>query len=190
MAIIVLEGLDGSGKTGLGLRLAEVLGYVYRHYPVDLEKAKRTNPGKSLDFYMAVDMLMNPPDISQNWVLDRYYHSHTAYGGSYSAFLENGQLPKPDYTFLLAVDPQTSFNRCSSRGDDTDISVDQRKIILERYIKNYTYTSLIPGSFTQSESLMHVINVLRQDLRFNHPLFDCLTTGERLAPEFLLEGVK
>jgi Thymidylate kinase len=184
MTIIVIEGLDGAGKTTLATKLAEVLGYNYRHYPVDLEAAQKLHPGKNLDFYLIIDMLNNPPDPKQNWVVDRYYQSHGAYGGRYCQTLTIAleltcMLPKPDFSFLLDVDPLESFNRCAAIGKDTDITVKQREAIAERYRLDYEWTSVIPGYMNPLGALKRVYQCLGP--HFDLPLWH-LTEESVLKP--------
>lgn len=156
MTIIALEGLDGSGKSTVAKMLADALGYQLRHYPVDLEKAKQFSPASSTDFAMAVDMLTNPP-LDGHWVLDRYFYSHYAYGGRFTDQLRE-LLPTPTYCFLLDVDPYESYLRCQKRGNDTDISIDMRQDIRNRY-HELPYTRVLPGHLTPTEILNSILDV-------------------------------
>lgn len=158
MTIIVLEGLDGSGKTTLGKQLAKTLGFNYRHYPVGIERAKLYFPESPLDLAMAIDMLTHPPnDLEGGWVLDRYYYSHYAYGGRFTDFLRE-VMPPPTYCFLLDVDPYDSYLRCQQRGDDTDITIEKRQDIRNLY-HDLPYSKVIPGHLTPTEILNTILDI-------------------------------
>lgn len=156
MTIIVLEGLDGAGKSTVAKMLADALGYQLRHYPVDLEKALKFSPASGTDFAMAVDMVTHPP-TEGDWVLDRYYHSHYAYGGRFFETLKQ-DLPKPDYSFLIDVDPLDSFMRCLERGDDQDISVQSRQDIRKRY-HELEFTEVLSGLLNPTELLNTILGI-------------------------------
>lgn len=157
MTIIVLEGVDGSGKSTVTKMLADALGFQLRHYPVDLEKAREFSPGSGTDFAMAVDMVTNPP-LDGDWVLDRYYYSHYAYGGRFTPLLKR-LLPKPDYSFLVDVDPIESFIRCQKRGNDTDISVAKRQEVRSRY-HELEFTHVLPGHLNPQELLDTILEII------------------------------
>lgn len=156
MTIIVLEGLDGAGKSTVAKMLADAVGFQLRHYPVDIEKAKLDYPSEDTDFAMAVDMITHIPSEG-DWVLDRYYHSHYAYEGRYTPVLKRS-LPKPDYSFLIDVDPLESFLRCQKRGKDTDISVAKRQEIRRRY-HELEFTSVLPGHLNPQELLNIILKI-------------------------------
>ena len=162
MAIIVLEGLDGAGKTTLGKQLAEKLGYTYRHYPVNLKKVRALYPDECTEFLMAMDLTMHPPDPSKNWVLDRYIASNMAYGKGvhYKKLLE--VLPAPDISFLIDVDPAVSLERCEKRGNDLDITLERRHQIRERYLQ-WGFTATIPGDFSIEDTLKTLLWFFRED---------------------------
>ena len=156
MTIIVLEGVDGSGKSAVAKMLADALGFQLRHYPVDIEKAKLDDPSEGTDFAMAVDMITHIPSEG-DWVLDRYYHSHYAYGGRFTPLLKR-LLPKPDYSFLIDVDPLESFIRCQKRGNDTDISVAKRQEIRRRY-HELEFTGVLSGLLNPTELLNTILGI-------------------------------
>lgn len=154
MTIIVLEGLDGSGKTTLAHALADTIGYQYRHYPVDLERQKANIPASyGTDYMMMRDMLDNPPDPLTDWVLDRYVPSHKAYGGRFGWNLST--MPLADLSFLIQVDPQVSLDRCRLRGNDTDITLAQRIEIAQRY-SEMQWTATIPSECSVAQSVKFI----------------------------------
>lgn len=152
--IITLEGLDGAGKTTLGRLMAEVLGYQYIHYPTpDLALLPRV----PRDAAYALDMLGNPLDPAKDWVVDRYYHSHIAYGGKYGDYLK-AKLPPPDYTFLIDLSAQESLERCQVRGDDLEITLDMREKIRYRYLQ--LGLTPIPGNFSTAAALSYILDTI------------------------------
>ena len=164
MTLIVVEGLNSVAKTDLAVKIAETLGYLYFHYPVNLVEARRLYPRKQGDYHMAMDMLNNPPDPSKNLVLDCYYQTQSAYGGRYAPMLESGVLPAPDYTFLLDIDPLLSDER-SPLEVNLLLTVERRQEIAELY-KSYEYDAIIAGSLTPTEMLNEVLG----KVTFNSPL--------------------
>lgn len=122
MTIIVIEGIDGSGKTTLAKQLAKELGYTYRHYPYQLDlKLAPVN----LQLAMANDLLKNPPTPDQDWVLDRYLPSSLVYGMSLNLYLQTANsLPCADISILLDVSAKVSLERAIARAEFDPLGYD------------------------------------------------------------------
>lgn len=138
MTIIVIEGIDGSGKTTLAKALAKELGYNYRHYPYDLDKSLAQ---KNLQLAMAYDLVENKPDPKQDWVLDRYTQSSRVYGMPYNLYLQTvSRIPRADISVLLNVSANVSLERAIARGLDDPLgydlaSVGYKQELIDSYLK-------------------------------------------------------
>lgn len=152
--LIVIEGVDGAGKSTLALKLAHLLRYRYRHYPTsDIKQI----PRYPRDAAYALDMVANPPS-TDNMVVDRYYYSHIAYGGKYGDYLK-AKLPKPNLAFLINISAEESYQRCATRGDDLDIKVEARKQIIDRY---WGFRDLIhiPSCFPVNIAIQYILDTM------------------------------
>lgn len=140
---IVIEGIDGCGKSSVAGKIAESLGAdsVLTREPTDswigeaVRKGEKGEVSPYLDalLFMA-DRAQHTLDIARNLaegktvVCDRYYHSTVAYqtahlrlcslGDNFNWLLDaNLRISiRPDITLLLIVDPETAFKRIGGRG--------------------------------------------------------------------------
>lgn len=134
--IVVLEGIDGSGKTTLAKRLSRDIGFNYIHFPVDVDL---TLPHDELQQAMADDLLKNAPVMqSGDWVVDRFWQSSYAYGMPTSMLL--GVLSDlPEYKSLsiyFDIPALVSLTRCLDRGnmDKFDKApIEERQRLIKRY---------------------------------------------------------
>lgn len=131
--IIVLEGVDGTGKTTVSERLATTTGSNYRHYPVDYHYWYNITRDKQMA--MAVDLVVNSVDANKDWVLDRYLPSSRVYGMDNILYntIEN-LVPPADYNILLCCNPYVAYNRMLGRGLD---ELDPGEAELEAYQQRY-----------------------------------------------------
>ena len=142
-AFIVIEGIDGCGKSTAAAALAKAMGndVVLTREPTDswIGKAVRTGGGSETSPYL--DALLFMADRAQHtlaieeWlsegrrvVCDRYYHSTVAYqtaylrrqslGDNFDWLLDANMRISihPDLTFLLLVSPEHAMERAGSRG--------------------------------------------------------------------------
>lgn len=131
---IVLEGLDGSGKTSVSMRLVELLEvhgfkalYTYEPYSEDFVKLindyGRRLGGVMEAFLMAADRYNHvvsviEPALREGRVVvsDRYYYSSVAYQGAKGVKTDwietlNMFAPEPSLTIYLDVEPEIGLAR-------------------------------------------------------------------------------
>jgi dTMP kinase len=156
--LIVLEGIDGSGKTTQARRLleslkAESVDAVYFREPSGSrwglaikKKAKRPNsltPEEELDLFQK-DRRENvaknlKPALQNNKVviLDRYYFSTIAYQGARGLdprmIQENNEefAVRPDLVFILDIDPEKGLKRIEKDGRKKDRLFEQKEYLAE-----------------------------------------------------------
>ncbi|MEK6860678.1 MAG: dTMP kinase [Nanoarchaeota archaeon] len=151
---IVLEGLDGSGKTTIAKRLAEVAGATYFRTPGDDFKPVRsyvdngTPPETKLFYYLSTvfDASKKIDEERKNRpvVCDRYIWSsfvpHSTFYGEDLDFLERlfshftDRLVKPDHTIFLDVSAQEQLARLGIRSEETMSPSD--KLCLDSKLRN------------------------------------------------------
>ena len=138
MALVAVEGIDGSGKsTVIGL-LAEMLPRVYvtkepSDGPIGRLIREWALRGGSVDPYVdallfAADRIEHyrreiEPKLRENFlvVTERYVESSIAYQGAAGVSIEfvkyiNSFVPRPDLTIILDVDPEIAIARIARRG--------------------------------------------------------------------------
>lgn len=131
--IIVIEGIDGTGKTTVSKQVSYDLGVNYRHYPVDYQLAYGITRDRQLA--MAFDMVANTVNPDCNWIFDRYLPSSVAYGMDFKLYntLES-LVPSADRNILLCCEPQVAYKRMLTRGLD---ELDPTGAQLETYQNKY-----------------------------------------------------
>ncbi|MCU0860241.1 MAG: dTMP kinase [Thermoplasmata archaeon] len=141
---VVLEGIDGSGKSSVAKAVVDALGEhaVLTFEPTDswVGAAARKGAGKEISPY--TDALLFMADRAQHTleiadlvkdgrlvVSDRYYHSTVAYqtaalkaagkGDNFEWLLDaNTRISlRPDITFIVFVDPEVALQRVGRRGE-------------------------------------------------------------------------
>lgn len=163
----MLEGLDGSGKTTIALRLCKDLEgaglcavYTYEPYDTKLVHALRNEYAGLRDAYVdaltyAADRLLHykmavKPYVERGCfvVSDRYYMSSVAYQGAMGAPIEwllevNRYAPRPDIAIYLDVEPARGLERKLALGsrfpeyERIDLLVRARAIYLELVRRGY-----------------------------------------------------
>lgn len=140
---IVIEGIDGCGKSSVAARIAESMGdkTVLTREPTDSWIGKAVRKGEQGEVSPYLDTLLFMADRAQHTleiakhmeegrtvICDRYYHSTVAYqtahlrlcslGDNFNWLLDaNLRISiHPDITLLLTVDPETAFQRIGGRG--------------------------------------------------------------------------
>ena len=137
---IVLEGIDGSGKTTLAHRISEAVGgaeLTFEPTSGPIGSALRSGsfgemPPAAEALLFAADRAIHTESIrgildSGKWVVcDRYLGSTVAYqsasfgdGADWEWLLsmQSKSVITPDMTVLLDIDPEVSMARVSSRGE-------------------------------------------------------------------------
>jgi len=163
--LIVIEGIDGSGKTFIAQKLVKYLEN--KGYKVFLTKEPTEGPtgkliknllesehkideiwGKIMALLFAADRYYHQIEISQKEkegyiiISDRYYHSTFAYQLSYPNMDINWvmemhkYLKKPDYVFILDVPVEIALERIKNR-EKKNIYENKEFLekIRERYLK-------------------------------------------------------
>lgn len=142
--LIVLEGIDGCGKSTVAKAVAERLGEraVLTREPTDSWVGRAVKEGDGSEISPYTDALLFMADRAQHTlemaelvrrgklvVCDRYYHSTVAYqtaslrrrglGDNFDWLLDsNTRISlRPDVTFLLVLPPERMPERISDRGE-------------------------------------------------------------------------
>ncbi|MCB1143575.1 MAG: dTMP kinase [Leptospiraceae bacterium] len=161
---LVLEGIDGSGKTTLISKLSESLQK--NGIPVDqyFEPTKR-DTGLRIRQFLSGEISLNPEEQIEAFIedrkesvkyhiipslqkgnsvlLDRYYYSTAAYQGNekitpqeiLNRNIKEG-FPSPDYLFFLDVSPEESIRRIAQRNESREVF--EKKEILEKIYSNFS----------------------------------------------------
>jgi len=189
---IVIEGIDGSGKTEISKRLAnklkdltrEKIIYTQEPYSNELRKLSNdleTQDGYELTLLFSLDRAKHvrevilPNIISGNIVIsDRYYYSTIAYQGAMFVNIEwirevNKYFPKPDFAFLLKVPPEICGKRKEAVGRKMKENEMFRRILHEA---NEIYLDLeregemigINGELDIDSTLNNIVETIREKL--------------------------
>jgi dTMP kinase len=159
MVFIVIEGIDGSGKTTQAKALCrglEGLGYKVTNEKEPTEGVIGRFIRQALQDKVKIDLISLQllfvadrnehikaihREISNGIVIsDRYYYSTIAYGealGVKRDYLEtlNSIFPKPDKTFVLEIEPSEAFKRIDNGRSEKEIF--ERLETLEKIKRSY-----------------------------------------------------
>lgn len=167
---IVLEGIDGSGKSSVSHHLKEELeNIVTTREPSDSpagELADRTSREETpphYDFFLYLaDRVHHTAEIKRwlddgkNVICDRYWGSTCAYQAAsgelaldYTIETQEEFIQEPDLTILFDVDPEESLKRISDREQKSKYeNMDYLKRVRENYLKlaeEYDWTVIDAG---------------------------------------------
>jgi len=159
--LVVLEGIDGCGKSSVAARLAEAMGKraVLTREPTDSWIGRAVKRGEHGKISPYTDALLFMADRARHteqireWiakgklvVCDRYYHSTVAYQAAYLKDVFEGDAfrwllesnlrisTRPDLTVLLTLPPEVGLNRISGR---KRLSRFERLDFLQEVHRNY-----------------------------------------------------
>jgi len=180
---IVIEGLDGSGKSTQAKKLAQALpNSLLTREPSDgsvgslcraaISKQLDLNP-KSLMMLMIADRVehlektVNPAlDSGQNVICDRYYLSNMAYQAIDTLPMreiyelnKKFEALKPDMTIFLSLEPKEASERIKLRGADRGIFDDLKT--LEKI--NDNYQRAIAFLAEQGEKMIEISATAKED---------------------------
>lgn len=186
--LVVLEGIDGCGKSTVAKAVAERLGdrAVLTREPTDswIGRAVKEGDGKEISPY--TDALLFMADRAQHTlemarlvgegklvVCDRYYHSTVAYqtaslrrkglGDNFAWLLDaNTRISlKPDITFLLVLPPDKMPERISDR---TERSRFEKLEFLKEVAENYERLAAMDRTVVRVDATRPVEHVVAQVL--------------------------
>lgn len=157
--IIVIEGIDGTGKTTVSEKVATDIRFNYRHYPVNFRYWYNIVHNKEDAMY--VDLLYNAVDPYTNWILDRYLPSSKVYGTSPQLYNTIETLmPPANYNILLCCDPTVAYKRMLDRGLD-ELDPNEKKLMAyqEKYLDLNIWDKIVD---TTHKTTMEVYNDVRR----------------------------
>ncbi len=164
---ICIEGVDAVGKTEVGKRLAERLGYQYYKSPGGLFSSARSivdtdvEPLARYFFYRAatqhdskkIGEILKTSGV----VCDRYIYSTFAFHGAMDtqiqSLFEITQLVMPDYTFILTAREEVRKKRLRSRKNVNDLELNlplQRQA--DRIFKTFGHSVIDTSDATVEET--------------------------------------
>ncbi len=195
---IVLEGIDGAGKTTIARRLVEYFKekgftaiYTYEPYDTLYVRALKQEYAAFRDAYLdgltyAADRLVHyrsviRPVLDKGGVVvcDRYYYSSVAYQAAQGAPPEwvleiNRYAPNPDLAIYLDVDPETGLSR--RRGLGTRFPEYEEVGFLERVRSVYLWMvekgllSMVDARRSLEEVYRDILAIIEEKLGFRASL--------------------
>ncbi len=182
---IVIEGIDGSGKTSLSNNLVKKLnelgkisirfseptnyesGKFIRKFlkgEVSLSKKEQINAFLS-DRENSVKMNILPAlEKNQNVILDRYYFSTAAYQASEEFSPEvilnlnlSKNFPKPDLLFYIEVQPEIALKRINNRNNQREIfeSIEELTKINSNFLTVLPSSKILLDGLLSEEELVN-----------------------------------
>lgn len=186
---IVLEGIDGSGKTSLAKRIAEAVGgaeLTFEPTKSALGSALRSGsfgdiPPSAEALLFAADRAIHTEEIKKHldagrWVIcDRYLGSTVAYQSAsfgdsadweWLLAMQSKSVIEPDMTILLDIDPQISMARVNTRGEELSRfeKIDFLSKVRDAYLRladilDYT---VIDATMTQEKVAETVLGIMAE----------------------------
>ncbi len=174
--LVVLEGIDGCGKSSVARRLAESIGAraVLTREPTDSLIGRAVKRGEKGKVSPYTDALLFMADRAKHteqireWiakgklvVCDRYYHSTVAYQAAYLDEVFEGDAFKwllesnlrisvrPDLTVLLTIPPEVGLERISGR---KKLSRFEKLDFLKEVHRNYLKLARVDKSIVKMDA--------------------------------------
>lgn len=186
---IVIEGIDGSGKTTLANRIAEAVGgadITFEPTKSKLGSALRSGsfgeiPPAAEALLFAADRAIHTEEIkkaldSGRWVIcDRYLGSTVAYQSAsfgdaadwdWLLSMQSKSVITPDLTILLDIDPEKGLSRVTTRGEE--LSRFEKLDFLKRVRSAYLRLSeildyqVVDASQPQEEVAEEVLSIMEK----------------------------
>ncbi len=182
---IVLEGVDGSGKTTAAHYIAQKLNYEYFKTPGDIFSAVRplfedkSHVNGRLFFYLgtvlyASEEIKKTLERGRGVICDRYIYTTLCYqkamGACVSQELEKeiiSKLQMPDLTIFLYADKQARHERLNKRRQGTgyrgDQWIEQNDNMQEQLVKlflQYPVITLDNSRLNKEQTCQAIINLL------------------------------
>lgn len=168
--LVVIEGVDGVGKTTLARRFENDFGYTYVYpvpNPYDLIRKQVEGLGDieaRFWYYLAANMTLQRElrriiALGVRVILDRYIYStiasHRAMGASVDC-IELSKVPYmiPDIAILLTCESEIRNMRIVSRGPETQAYVNREGFILnktERFLRGYLPNVIDTTNLTEEQ---------------------------------------
>ncbi|MEI0478996.1 dTMP kinase [Brachyspira pulli] len=197
--LIVLEGIDGSGKSTHGMNIANELNNIgiksiytfeptHAYYGSKLRESmlsKDLKPEEELSLFIADRKEhithMIKPALNDGYVvvLDRYMYSSIAYQGAkgidqeYIYNLHKDFIIEPDLVFIFHLPIETALNR-----------IMQKRGFVDRF-ENETYLKKVDEIFSSfNEPYMHHINADRDEETLKKELIQFIKDSKILPQDF------
>ncbi|MEM4233412.1 MAG: dTMP kinase [Thermoplasmata archaeon] len=185
---VVIEGIDGCGKSSVARRVAARLGrdVILTREPTNSWLGKAVRRGDASDVSPFADALLFMADralhthdicrlIVDGWLVisDRYYHSTVAYqaanlkrvfkGDVFAWLLESNRRISltPDLTVLLTVPAEVGLRRVSSRGTYSRF---EKLAFLEEVARNYERLAVVDRSVVKVDATKSLDEVAEEVL--------------------------
>lgn len=146
--MLVVEGIDGCGKSTIAKLLSDTLNMKIFHFPtaaakkahLHLKGVENYTP-EQLFLIFLTDISLNIDNLN-NKIIDRYVYSTHAYQhcmdlAEYEQFLCSLKFPKPKLIVYLSIDVDTAINRIYSMRTKVTKSVFENKEYLIRVKQEY-----------------------------------------------------
>ena len=174
---VVIEGVDGTGKSTLAAKLANHLGATLTFEPSYgpigwwVRKNLSDLPAVALPYLFAADRAQHVTETiapalaaGEMVICDRYIPSSVAYQGQ-DAIVLNTSFPVPDLTILLTVPPDVARQRIAARDAVTPFEERHATDLGVRYVAalnalRWRYV-VIDASAGIEEVMMEAVEVIR-----------------------------
>lgn len=177
---VVIEGMDGVGKTTITKLLAEQLNAIsYKIPPTDLnsirDKIDDSNKYTRFFYYLsttyyASEIILSMVKLGQSVVCDRYYQTTlSAYDNDVMNLINSEEiidkLYTPDFCFLLTVSEEERLKRLNKREylSKDDIESMKNRTLREAQISKYYQMDMIKidtTNKTEENILNEILNII------------------------------